>query len=102
VNTEIRIKESDIHHHIKIRMLQRGISIEEIETTINKGRDADDAIQGTIGKVFVFPYNTEWEGKFFEEKEVTVYYKYKGEKFVILTAKTRYGKQFSRKEKNED
>jgi hypothetical protein len=99
VNPGMKIKESDIHVHIKTRMLQRGISMAEIETTLNKGWDADDAVEGTIGKVFVFPYNAEWEGKFFEEKEVTVYYKYKGVKFIILTAKARYGKQFLRKEK---
>lgn len=99
MNPEIKIRESDIHSHLKARMLQRGISAEEIETTVNKGWDADDAVEGTIGKVFVFPYNAEWEGKFFEEKEITVYYKYKGEQFVLLTAKARYGKQFLRKEK---
>jgi len=88
----IKINESDIHPHIKARMLQRGISIIEIEETINKGWDADDAKEGTIGKVFVFPYKEEWEGKFFEEKEVTVYYKYKAERRVLLSAKARYGK----------
>lgn len=96
---DIKIKESDIHAHIKARMLQRGISIEEIETTLNSGWDADDAVEGTIGKVFILPYNAEWEGKFFEEKEVTVYYKYKGEDLILLTAKARYGKEFLRKEK---
>jgi len=92
MDPKIKIKESDIHPHIKARMLQRGISITEIEETINKGWGADDAKEGTIGKVFVFPYKEEWEGKFFEEKEVTVYYKYKAERFVLLSAKARYGK----------
>jgi hypothetical protein len=73
-------------------MLQRGISIAEIEETLNKGWDADDAKEGTIGKIFIFPYNAEWEGKFFEEKEVTVYYKYKAERLILLSAKARYGK----------
>jgi hypothetical protein len=99
MKTEIRIRESDIHLHIKGRMVQRGILISEIEETINKGWDADDAREGIIGKVSVFPYNAEWEGKFFEEKEVTVYYKYKAEKLILLTAKARYGKKFLRKEK---
>lgn len=70
----------------------------EIEIAINKGWDADDAVEGTTGKVFTFSYNAQWEGKFFEEKEVTVYYKYKGSNLILLTAKARYGKQFSRKE----
>ncbi len=44
-----------------------------------------------MGKVFVFSYNGNWEGKYFEKKEVSVYFKYKGEAFVLLTAKARYG-----------
>ncbi|MBI4680648.1 MAG: DUF4258 domain-containing protein [Nitrospirae bacterium] len=98
MNQGIIINESDIHSHIKARMRQRGISIEEIQSVISKGWDADDAVGGTIGKTYVFSYNAEWEGKFFEEKEVTVYYKYKDKQFILLTAKARYGKEFLRKE----
>jgi len=97
-HVKIKIKDSDLHTHIRARMLQRGISREELEITINRGWEADDAVEGTIGKVIVFPYKQEWEGKFFEEKEVTVYYKYKSERFILLTAKARYGKKFSKKE----
>ena len=98
MNPEITIEESDIHAHIKTRMQQRGISVQEIEKTINTGWAAEDAQEETFGKVFVFPYNAEWEGKFFEEKEITVYYKYKGEKLMLLTSKARYGRNFLRKE----
>lgn len=82
-------------------MQQRGVSLEEIEITINRGWNADNAKEGTIGKVFVFPYNTEWEGKHFEEKEVTVYYKCKGDKLVLLTTKARYGSNFSKEGENK-
>ena len=34
----------------------------------------------------------DWEGEFFEEKEVTVYYKIKSDKLILLTVKARYGK----------
>jgi len=88
------IRESDIHHHLRVRMQQRGVSIDEIEITVNEGWEAEDAKEGTIGKVFVFPYNAFWEGKHFEEKEVTVYYRYKNEKLILLTVKARYGKDF--------
>jgi len=90
----MKIKTTDIHHHLKKRMEQRGINTEEIETTINSGWNADDADPGTFGKVYVFNYNNFWEGKFFEEKEVTVYYKIKDGKIILLTAKARYGKNF--------
>jgi hypothetical protein len=68
----MKINEADLHHHLKSRMLQRGISKEEIEHTINKGWNAGDAKEGVEGKVLVFTYNNYWEGKYFEEKEVTV------------------------------
>jgi hypothetical protein len=92
----MKINEADLHHHLKSRMLQRGISKEEIEHTINKGWNAGDAKEGVEGKVLVFTYNNYWEGKYFEEKGVTVYYKLKGKKIVLLTAKARYGKNFTK------
>jgi len=78
-------------------MFQRGISLQEIQEALALGWDAEDAGEGTFGKVLVFSYNAEWEGKFFEEKEVTVYYKYKQGEFVLLTAKARYGSGFAKR-----
>jgi hypothetical protein len=95
----IAIKETDIHHHLRMRMFQRGISLREIERTLNEGWEAEDSKEGTIGKVFIFPYGENWEGKYFEEKEVSVYYKYKGEKVILLTTKARYGKNFTQGER---
>jgi len=92
----MKIKDADIHHHLRVRMLQRCISKEEIEITINKGCGAGDAKEGIIGKTFIFPYNNYWEGKYYEEKEVTVYYKIKEEKIILLTTKARYGKNFKK------
>ena len=57
-------------------------------------RDADDAKEGTTAKVFVFKYNAYWEERYFEEKEVTVYYKHKDRKLILLTVKAKYGKSF--------
>lgn len=53
-------------------MLQRGISMEEIQKTLDEGWDADDAVEGTTGKVYVFSFDSEWEGKYFEEKSYGV------------------------------
>ena len=63
-----------------------------MEKALAKGRDVDDAKPGTMGKAFVFSYNNNWEGKFFKEKEVRVYYKFIGNNFILLTVKARYGK----------
>lgn len=96
------INESDLHAHLKARMLQRGVSLKEINETLHGGWSAGDAVEGTFGKVQVFTYNSVWEGKNFEEKEVTVYYKYRGEQFILLTVKTRYGKNFKKEEIDEN
>lgn len=95
----IRFTEEDLHPHFRARMQQRGVTRQEIERTLNEGWQAIDAKSGTLGKVMVFPYKTEWEGRFYEEKEVTIYYKTVGDYLVLLTAKARYGKGFVRGEK---
>jgi len=98
----IEISNSDLHAHLKTRMEQRGITKEEIEYALNEGWDAKDAKAGTLGKVFVFQYNREWQGEVFEEKDVSVYYKLVHEDIMLLTVKARYGKDFSREgETNE-
>jgi len=91
---KIKLSDSDMHHHLRARMLQRGIDKREIEQTLEKGKDAEDAKPGTYGKVLVFPYNDSWEGKFYKQKEVTVYYKLVGDKMTVLTVKARYGESF--------
>ena len=76
---------------------QRGITREEIERTLNEGWEVTDAKVGTLGKVMVFPFRAEWEGHFYEEKEVTVYYELTKEGLILLTAKARYGRGFPRR-----
>ena len=58
-------RDSDFHPHLKERMEQRGITLSEIN------------------------YETNWEGKFYEEKEITVYYKHRDERMVLLTTLAR-------------
>ena len=90
----IAIADSDLHPHLKARMEQRGVAIDEIERALNEGWEAEDAKPGTLGKVFVFPFAKQWEGSFFEQKEVSVYYKLVDERILLLTVKARYGKSF--------
>jgi hypothetical protein len=92
----IRITSTDLHSHLQARMHQRGITREEIERALNEGWEAIDAKPGTSGRVMVFSYQAEWEGQFYQEKEVTVYYKVIDESFVLLTVKARYGQGFPR------
>lgn len=88
------IADSDFHQHLLTRMQQRGVTKDEIQMTLNEGKDATDCKPGTDGKVMCFRYNKEWEGKIFEEKEVTVYYKVKNKEIILLTVKVRYGREF--------
>lgn len=69
----IKVSDVDLHPHLWARMLQRGVTLEELERTLNEGWAVQDAKPSTRGKAFVFPYRKEWEGQFFEEKEVSVY-----------------------------
>lgn len=95
---QIRITEEDLHPHLKARMLQRGVAPQEIERTLNNGWNASDAKPGVLGKVMVFAYHEKWEGRYYEEKEVTVYYKTADDHIILLTVKARYGNDFPRGE----
>jgi hypothetical protein len=77
-------------------MHQRGVTMAELEETLNHGWQADDAKPGTMGRVMVFDYGAEWEGQYYQEKEVTVYYKITEAGAILLTVKARYGHGFSR------
>jgi len=89
-----RITEKELHSHLKKRMQERGVTIEEIQITLNHGKNAEDAKSGTAGKKHVFNFNEYWEGQYFKEKEVTVYYKKVQKKVILLTALARYGEDF--------
>jgi Domain of unknown function (DUF4258) len=94
----IRLTDADLHDHLKARMAQRGIITEEVEQALNEGWEATDAKQGTLGKVKIFLYMRDWEGTFYKEKEVSVYYKMVEGVFVLLTVKARYGQGFPRRD----
>ena len=84
-----------LHPHLRARMRQRGISLEEINLTLAEGWETGEAKPGTFGKVKVFLYNKVWEGRMYKEKEVTVFYKITQSKdIILLTALARYGEHF--------
>jgi hypothetical protein len=91
-----QISQSDVHAHLQARVAQRGVTLTEMQQVLDGRREATDCRPGTSGRVLVFSYQAEWEGRFYEEKEVTVYYKMKGEQIILLTVKARYGRGFAR------
>ncbi len=92
-----KITEAHVHPHLRVRMSQRGITLEEVERTLNEGWETAQARAGTMGRTFAFPYRAHWEGTFFEEKEVTVFYKTRGAQIILLTVLARYGTGFGRR-----
>jgi hypothetical protein len=47
----MRVTEDDLHPHLRARMLQRGVSREDIEPTLNEAWEARDAKPDTTGRV---------------------------------------------------
>jgi hypothetical protein len=79
-------------------MDQRGVTRKEVQHTLQEGWSAPDAKPGTFGKRKVFSYEAEWQGQFYEEKEVTVYYKVASDNdLILLTVLARYGQDFPRR-----
>jgi len=98
----LSISESDLHAHLLARMEQRGITFAEIQQALRDGWQATDCRPATLGKMLVFSYGAEWEGRFYDEKEVTVYYKVRDDRIVLLTTKARYGQGFPRGEMTDE
>jgi Domain of unknown function (DUF4258) len=90
------ISPEDLHPHLAARMRQRGVSREEIEQVLDRGRPAKNVKPGILGKVAIFSDGIEWQGRMHAEKEVTVYYKLVAKRLVVLTVKARYGSGFPR------
>ena len=91
-----RLTERDIHPHLRSRMEMRGVSLDDVNITLANGWLAVDSAPGTEGRTWVFDFGGVWEGKFYAEKEVTVYFKRVDLRIVPLTAKARYGANFPR------
>lgn len=86
----------EFHHHILDRMRQRGVTEAQVALVLESGWFGNDARTGSHVKVMVFSFDAMWEGRFYEEQEVAVYFKKAGAEIMLLTVKCRYGKGFPR------
>ena len=82
--------------HFSGRMTRRGVTAVEVEQTFTEGWPCGDSRPGVDCRTLVFPFDGEWEGRRYEEKEVTVYFKYDGDELIWITSKARYGAGFPR------
>ena len=88
------LTDDHFHPHLRRRMEQRGITEEEV--TVRRGWNSGDEKPGTHGRTLVFTHDARWEKTYYEEKEVTVYFKVNDDDFILLTAISRYGSDFPR------
>ena len=92
---QFQLSDADLHAHLKKRMAQRGVTLAEIEQVLNSGQTSASTKAGTLGKVLAVPFEAEWEGQFYEQKEITAYYKLIDEgQLILLTVLARYGQGF--------
>jgi hypothetical protein len=82
--------------HFQERMFRRGVTAHEVDETLTNGWPCSDARGEAECRVQVFPFEADWEGRWFAEKEVTVYFKYHRSELIFVTLKTRYGSGFPR------
>jgi hypothetical protein len=86
----------EVHPHLQTRLELRGISVAEVEEVLRVGWPGGKPRPGNSAVVHVFGYEAEWNGRWFAEKEVTVYFKETDEGRMVLTAMARYGDGFPR------
>jgi hypothetical protein len=75
--------------HALERMEERGTSRHEVRTTIREG-EASDARHGRTEFTCTFPFEDEWNGTYYENKELTVYAADDGGDWIVVTVISRY------------
>jgi hypothetical protein len=77
--------------HARRRMPERGVSEDEVREVLARGQPAE-ARGGRQALELIFPYNTYWQGRFYEQKRVRVVYAEEGPDQVVITVYAYYGR----------
>jgi hypothetical protein len=77
------------HHHALERMHERGISHDEVETTIEHG-ERFPAKFGRSGFRRNFSFHGQWRGKDYNTKQVEAYAIQEGANWLVITVIARY------------
>jgi hypothetical protein len=77
--------------HARRRMPERGVSEDEVRQVLARGQPAE-ARGGRQALELVFPYNTYWQGQFYEQKRVKIIYAEEGPDQVVITVYAYYGR----------
>jgi len=78
-----------IHPHARERMEERGVTENEVRTTILKG-EKFPTIFGRTGFRYNFPFESDRDGKFFRMKQVEVYGVDEERDFIVITVVVKY------------
>jgi hypothetical protein len=78
-----------IHPHARLRMVERGITEEEIIQTIDTG-ERFAAKYGRQGFRREFIFGKAWQGKSYAMKQIEVYAVVENEEHVVITALAKY------------
>lgn len=82
--------ELRIEDHAIERAEERGASLTEIQDTLERGQ-ASRAKGNRFAKSLVFPYESDWRGKYYEQKHVQVIYVVEGDVAIAVTVYVYYG-----------
>jgi hypothetical protein len=74
--------------HALERMEERGGSRHEVRMAIREG-EASDARHGRTEFTYTFPFEDEWNGTYYEHKELTVYAADDGGDWIVVTVISR-------------
>lgn len=77
------------HPHALERMKERGATEDEVETTVKQGEQFPAKFNRT-GFRRNFPFNNEWRGRYYKNKQIEVYAVMEGVDWLVVTIITRY------------
>ncbi len=78
-----------LHKHAQTRLLERGATKEEVIATVEKG-EVFSAKFGRTGFRRNFPYDGNWRGKSYVNKQIEAHAVQENNDWLVITVITRY------------
>ncbi len=77
--------------HARDRMRERGVSEDEVTATLERGQPGQAAV-GRNARELVFPFNSQWQGKLYQQKKVRVVYIEEDDILIVITVYAYFGR----------
>ena len=81
--------EVTLHPHAQERLVERGVSVEEVTAVIMSGEQFP-AKFGRVGFRRNFNYDQQWRGKYYATKQVEVFVVQELSRWLVITVIARY------------